>query len=205
MVMMVDSGADISLLFTQPFVEKQRLLERVSPSISTVTFGVGGQTRVQVGRLEEASLGPIRIQRPVAGLSLQDEGTLGETGFAGILGAQVLSRLKVRLDYGGGWMTLQPGPRLATLSDYDKSGLVLIDKPPEYKRFEVVFVVEGSPAAEAGLRKGDQIVSINHQPSEQYSLPELKSILRKRHRKFDLSVRREGKSLSMNFVTRTLI
>lgn len=205
MVMMLDSGAHFSIIFNQPFVEKHRLLEKVSPSISTVTFGVGGEARVQVGRLEEAVLGPLCIERPVAGLALQDQGTLGETGFAGILGAQVLSRLKVRLDYGGGWMTLKPTPRFATLSDYDKSGLVLIDKPPEYKRLEVVFVVKGSPAAEAGLRKGDEIVSINRQPSDGFSLPELKDALREPGRKFEVGVRRSGKALSLHFVTRKLI
>ncbi len=205
MVMMLDSGADIGLVFNHPFVEKQRLLEKVSPSISTVTFGVGGQTRVRVGRLSEAFLGPIRIERPLSGLALQDQGALGETGFAGILGAQILSRLKVRFDYGAGWMSLEPDSRFAAPFEYDKSGLVLIDKPPEYKRFEVVFVVGGSPAAEAGLCKGDEIVSINHRPSDEISLPELKAILREAGRKFDMGVRRDGKPFSMHFVTKKLI
>lgn len=203
--MMVDTGADMCLLFTKPFVEQQGLLEKVSPSISTVTFGIAGELEMQVGRLAEALLGPIRIERPLAALALQSKGTLGQAGFAGILGGQVLSRFKVRLDYGTGWMSLDPLPHSNLPYGFDESGLVLVGKPPAYLSFEVVFVVEGSPAAQAGLQKSDEIVSIDGRPSREVLLPDLTAALRESGRTFELGVRRGGKLLSLRFVTRELI
>jgi carboxyl-terminal processing protease len=56
-------------------------------------------------------------------------------------------------------------------------------------------VLEGSPAAVAGLKKGDQIFSVNNEPVKMLLPSQLAEAFRMRHRsRLGLSVQREGKS-----------
>jgi C-terminal processing protease CtpA/Prc len=72
--------------------------------------------------------------------------------------------------------------------------------------FTVFNIVDGSPAAEAGLQIGDQIRRINGWPTTFFSLGDMIRKLRARKgKKIKLMVDRDGELLKFEFRLRNLI
>src|SRR5690606_7639435 len=68
--LMVDTGAELGMSLTAPFVEKHRLMDRAEPAIkATVGFGLGGEVRHAVCRLERVEIGAAAVEAPVCTLS----------------------------------------------------------------------------------------------------------------------------------------
>ena len=50
--------------------------------------------------------------------------------------------------------------------------------PTQHGHLEITYVISDSPASQSNLEKGDQIISINGKPSNQYTYDELDDIFR---------------------------
>jgi C-terminal processing protease CtpA/Prc len=83
---------------------------------------------------------------------------LSTPGLAGNIGGAVLRRFVVTFDYARNAVWLAPNARLAAPFDVDRSGLRIHANDGG---FDVVAVMAGSPADEAGLRVGDRIVAVD--------------------------------------------
>lgn len=202
---LMDTGSTWDLIFTKPFADDNDLLNEITPSIETVVFGIAGKSSVRVGRLLNAALGRRPIHSPVVGFSQVTEGSLGTDQFDGILGGEILSRFRVRFDYARGQMVLNSTPRLNADHHHDMSGLVAVEKAPDFLNFEVVFVISDSPASEAGLRPGDIIHSVDDCEAEDWTLPEFRHICRIEGRKCVLGIRRGETKFERTIVMRPVI
>ncbi len=202
--LMMDTGAGWAGVLNQPFVESQGLRSTISPTIETVTFGVSGEAPLALGRTAALELGSQPVKQPLLALALEAAGTLGSTSFSGILGAEVLRRFRVRLDYRRATVCFTPNALTPVPIEYDMSGMVL-QSDPERGTFQVAFVVTGSPAEEANVRKLDQIVAINGRPTEKWSLPEFLRLCRQPGMDLHLELRRDGEAVAARLQTRRLI
>jgi S1-C subfamily serine protease len=77
-----------------------------------------------------------------------------------------------------------------------RSGLTLAENPPERESFRVVAVNANTPAAEAGLQRGDLLVEIANKPASEYTLDEARMTFRSDGR-HALTVERSGKRLKL--------
>jgi C-terminal processing protease CtpA/Prc len=67
-------------------------------------------------------------------------------------------------------------------------------------------VLPGSPAAEAGIRRDDQIVGIRNLPAGFFSLSSIQRILQKKPgKKIRIAIRRDGEKIRKTIVLRDLI
>jgi S1-C subfamily serine protease len=66
-------------------------------------------------------------------------------------------------------------------------------------------VLEGSPAASAGLREGDILTAVDGRPATRFRLEQVRQMFRKGGRQYLLSVKRGTKLLSLKITLKELI
>ncbi|MGA2533728.1 MAG: aspartyl protease family protein [Candidatus Aminicenantales bacterium] len=172
----IDTGSRASLTILAPFAVKHNLKERYGAKVEAVTgWGVGGSTRGLITRAGILKLGGVEVRGPVTELSLQTKGAFVDPYVAGNVGAGVLQRFNLIFDYGRGRIIFEPNANNARPDFYDRSGMWLnLSKGV----FQIIDVVAGGPAAEEGLKKGDEILSMDGKTPGQITLAEARSKLR---------------------------
>ena len=175
--LLVDLGAKAPLLLAEPFVERHGLRAKFDRRVrSTLGAGVGGESRYDFVRLRALRFGPIEERGIVAGLSA--EGTIGSAWFDGLLGFDVLAAGRVIFDYPRRRLIIEPPATPgAAKTSYDRSGLVLVARGDRLASFVVHRVVDGGPAAAAGIVRGDSLVSVDDRPASQWTLAALQQRL----------------------------
>ncbi len=173
----VDTGARMSLTLNTPFVKASGLSVGSAKSVAGVTgWGIGGPTRSQVMRGAPLALGSFTVDHPVAELSTDTAGSNSDAALAGNIGAGILKRYVVTLDYGHQLIYLKPiGGKIADLDTFDRAGLWLNQDPAG---FTVIDAMSGAPSFEAGLRAGDLITAVDGKPTSGIKLYELRKRLR---------------------------
>ncbi len=155
----IDTGSRMSVGLHSPFVLRHGLRARFGPSIETVTgWGLGGPSRGTVARVKRLQLGTVTVNDVVVDMSRQTQGALSYAVPAGNIGSGLLRRFTVTLDYPRQRIHFAPNGRTNTPDSYDRAGLWI---NRDGKAFRVVAVVDGSPAAAAGIVAGDQIVAVD--------------------------------------------
>jgi len=158
----VDTGARSSLTLTAPFVAKNDL--HAAKGVEAVTgWGVGGPTRSFATRSGTFQIGPYTITNAVMELSTDKGGAMADPSLAGNIGAALLKRYVVTLDYEHSTLYLKPiAGRIADLDTFDRAGLWFNQSADGYA---VVDVTKGAPAEAAGLKAGDTIVAVDGKPA----------------------------------------
>ncbi|HPI07956.1 MAG TPA: PDZ domain-containing protein, partial [Saprospiraceae bacterium] len=127
-------------------------------------------------------------------------------GRNGLVGNALLSRFTVILDYHSFKIWLKPGKAYKNEFLYDRSGLNIITSGSSLTTFIVQSVLTGSPAEEAGILKGDQIVRVGMAPTGVLNLSDLQRVFQKKPgKKVKIVVKREGKRIKKTLVLRNLI
>jgi Aspartyl protease/PDZ domain len=199
----IDAGSNLQLILLPSFVEGHGLRGSLPQTLKTYGRGVGGEVVLPVGRVAALHLGPFRVERPVT--AFPTAGHFGREGKAGNIGSAVLRRFKVTFDYSRRRMYLEPGGRFAEPFEHDMSGLQFVTEPPAFNVFRVRRVLPGTPAEEAGIRSGDEIVSFDGRPAAEFRLASLRELLRQPGKTYPVRIRRGGDTLSLELKTRRLI
>ncbi len=188
----IDTGSRTVLDVNRPFVEGNGLVAKYGARVEAITgWGLGGPVRSAVATAGLLELGDVRdmrgvrgvrIERPVVHLSLQKKGALSDPYLAGNVGGGVLKHFTATFDYQGKVMYLEPKGQAAGgpgdgYDHYDRSGM-WINQSRDGSGYEVVDVVAGGPAAEAGLKVGDTILTLDGQPAGETPVFEARNRLR---------------------------
>lgn len=199
----LDTGSNFPLILLDSFVREKRLNESLPKTLKVTGRGVGGEVAMPVGRTGRLMLGSFSLEQPVT--SFPQTGWFAREGAAGNIGSAVLRRFKVTFDYSRSRMFLEPNKLYPEPFEYDMSGLQFVTESPSFKTVTILRVLSDSPAAEAGLRQGDQIVSIEGRPVTDIKLAALREMLRQPDRRYALQVRRGAETVSAELRTRRLI
>jgi len=204
--MVIDVGSNGSLSLTKAFVDKNRLRQRVGPTVRrTGGGGVGGSTTSDIGRVASLSIGGIELARPLVNLFGDSAGALSvSSSWEGNIGGAILRRFTVFLDYQGKRMIFEPNATLHDAFEADMSGM-LLRLDDSLTTVVVETVAPGSPAAAAGVLPGDEIVSADGVPGGQKLLGELRERLRKPGERVLFVVRRNGEERRIEVVTRRMV
>lgn len=188
----LDTGAGNAVTMFTPTVEREHLRAAFPQRLRMVTgISAGGMTRGDLVRVPEVHLGPYRLERVVVELSLAEAGYFAHppADAQGNLGGELWRRFTTTIDLPGGRLFLRPNAAYAQPFEATRTGLVARRKDA---RFEIVDVVAATPAAEAGLERGDAIVAVNGQPA---------SVLTQQAFR-DLLASRPGTSMSFTVIDR---
>jgi hypothetical protein len=201
----VDSGAGNTFYFNTPFTEENNLLaemdtyyERETQSLSTES------SHVYTTMLANLSISDYEFSPVPASIAIAEAGALSWSGPMGILGNGVLKRFNVFIDLQQEMMCLEPNRLYHDQFEVNCSGLELATDDA-FQRVIINHVYAGSPALEAGLEAGDEIVQINGANVSAFHLPQIKSMLSQDGQEIEILTDREGELCNYRFTLRPLI
>jgi predicted aspartyl protease len=201
----IDTGAATSLILSPGVIEREGIEASLGRTMTVQARGVGGARDVRLARVTRLELGGFSLARPVATLQPPGPGFISAEGTVGNIGAEILSRFNVVLDYPRKRIILEPGPDFAKPFEADMSGLSLVSSPPDFRRVTVVRVLDGSPALEAGIQAGDEIESVDGTPAGDIGLSSLRERLRLDGQDLKLELRRGDDRVTVAMKTRRMI
>ena len=108
-VFLIDSGATTAIWLTKAFSETHPDFQFMPETIQVRNVvAVGGELSTRLGRLPAVRLGGFVVSNPSAQFSQSSSGIFATPGLAGTIGAQMLRRFTVILDYPHMEMILEP-------------------------------------------------------------------------------------------------
>ena len=169
--LMIDTGASHALMLNRSSDERITVPKRnVSGYLGR---GLSGEIYGQMARVAHLGLDKFNLKGVTT--SFPDSNafarTLSErTPHQGNLGGSVLKRFRVIFDYANGKLYLKKNRLFRTDFEYNMSGMELAATGPLLTDLIVSKVIKDSPAARAGVREGDVIVSVNGKYPPELSL-----------------------------------
>jgi Aspartyl protease/PDZ domain len=175
----IDTGSRAEADITSPFVAANNLRSRFSKGVTAVTgWGVGGPSHSYVVRLPSLTLGSVRVNNPVVGLSQDKGGSISDPNYAANVGSGFLKRFVVTFDYAHQRMYLKPvDPPQVDVGQFDRAGMWINSKADGYL---VTDVSAQGPAARAGIQVGDVISRLDGQAPKFDELSQARTLLRSR-------------------------
>jgi hypothetical protein len=176
----IDTGnAGSTLLFPQ-WAARSGLAGRYANGAPMPTGGVGGRYTAHLAHARSLNLGGAPVGEVVAMLTQADAGATGNPSEAGNIGQDVLSRFNLHFDYRRAQLVLLPRAQAAG-REYAMAGFLASKSASRPDRYRVGWVLPGGPAAEAGLKQGEEIVEVNGKPASALGFGELRSMIQWRH------------------------
>lgn len=205
--LMVDTGASHALLLHQD--DKNERFDLPEETIFTnLGRGLGGEVNGYIGRIVSLQLNKFDFNNILASYPLDSSyGNISDwNDRGGTVGGNLLNRFKVVLDYSGEAIYLKRDVRYKDPFIFSKTGLELAAKGVALDRFVVLNVLEDSPACEAGIKVGDEIVKINGSNASSLTLGDILNIFGKRDgKKIRMVMKREGKEYKVVFRLKDVI
>ncbi|HYL77960.1 MAG TPA: aspartyl protease family protein [Bryobacteraceae bacterium] len=200
-----DLGSGAAVILNSPFVNREKFLQSGRPVVPWLGGrGFGGAIPGSVGRVKGLKLGSSVIDDPVIVFSQAQGGPLGSADAQGNIGAAILEKFNILLDYGNKRIILEPNANFGEPLEYSRSGLLLVAVDANNKSFRVEAVLDHAPASESGLRPGDLLIGVNGHAAGQFTLSEIRAMF-KSATECELTVQRDDRRLTVKLKLRRLI
>lgn len=171
----VDTGSRAALTLSAPFAAAHPTIAAQAKTAPGVDgFGVGGPSYARLGRVRTLQIGPFALSGTITAFGVQQKGAFADPFNPANLGGAIWRRFTVTFDYPHQMLMLEKNAAFGTPFSYDRSGMFLIDDKGAYT---VISAMPGTPAAAAGLNKGDVIVEVDGAPASDRTLAELRALL----------------------------
>jgi len=153
--LLLDTGAGGSVHLTPSFFRSHPHFLADRPTFETSVSGVGGEESISGFRISTVTVGDFTVP---GGLCSSFPGGDVFDQYDGIMGAGILSRFIVTLDYSAGRILLEPSSLFQTGLPESFTGLAL---EISGGMIAVRSVIPGSAADEAGLEPGDILLEVD--------------------------------------------
>ncbi len=163
----IDSGNNDDLLLTESFASAHGVGSGYRAPIHSEYVGVGGSASSTRIRVASIAVGPFILHGIPAEISQAKSGVLQRDGLDGNFGYDLFRQFVVTIDYGNARLYLRPNAAFDTPVTVAGTGII-----PERNAdgaFDIASVLEGTPAAAAGVKAGDTIVAIDGKPTASMS------------------------------------
>ncbi|MDY2587145.1 aspartyl protease family protein [Winogradskyella aquimaris] len=153
-----DSGAALTLSINTPYNKRYKLNEKVERSIISETENLSSKSISEDIAIKSLDIGAFTLEDMVISLANDKEGVSSYKDYLGILGAKVISRFNIILDYTDYNIYLKPNDNFSKKFEFPLSGIKL-------KKEDGVIVIgrvqKNSMAYDKGVLKGDKLISVN--------------------------------------------
>jgi membrane-associated protease RseP (regulator of RpoE activity) len=187
-------GAQWALAITKRFTDDNFILNRLRKTVEPPfqAVGTGGSVALLAARADRVSVGPfgvpdtvVMLLRTAPGVTLPYDGNLTNEFFR---------RFLLTIDYPNERLFLEPNRDFGKPpQSYDGSGVWIRGTPGN---FFIQNVLAASPAAMAGLQKGDVLLSLDEIPTSDLTIYAIREKLYRPRGRVTLRVQRRGTQLS---------
>jgi len=204
--LLIDTGANMTLLLHNNSDSTIALPSKLIPG--KLGDGLGGFIEGYLGRINSLSIGEFNFSNITT--HFQELPPTIDPVYInsrnGILGNGVLSRFNCIYAPFQRTLYLKSEKKYNKGFKFDRSGITFIASGVGLNNYSIIDILPESPAAEAGLRKGDQLHRLNGLSARFFSLESIAWKLQKRvGKKFRLVVKRNGEKKKVVFRLRDLI
>lgn len=203
--LMVDTGASHALL-----LEHDSDSALLLPQVNLPAFlgkGLGGEIPGYISRTQAFQMGPYRFENVVT--SFPDKAVYRMTdidGRNGTIGGEVMTRFNPIFDYFNNTIYLRKSRKYGVPFHHDMSGMEFIAFGRYLDQIVVTNIAPNSPAEEAGIRVGDQILIINGFRMGPTNFRYVNKLLRtKPGKKINVTLQREDEKFIAKFKLRQMI
>ncbi len=197
--LLVDTGASDAIWLSTQSDERIKIPERYIESF--LGRGLNGDLYGKKGRIGGIWLGPLVLYQPI--VAYPETGLVPQVTYDdrnGTLGAEILRRFYVTIDYPDSQIKLRPTKKIRDEFNYNMSGLDISNPFPGLPVYTIDKVRKDSPAYNAGLMENDQILSVNKTNHRSLSLNDINLLLQSREdRRISMTVLRNGEEISTSF------
>ncbi len=198
--LLIDTGSSLALWLSLSS-DKQLILPS-NYQDSYLGKGLNGDIYGKLGRIKSLYIGQYQLKNPTAAFpdSSSVMNTVRLDGRNGSVGAEVLRRFRVTIDYHNKIILFIPNHNIRDKFEYNMSGLEFTVPIPGLPVFAISRIKEGSPADSVGLEVGDQLLFLNNHKNTELTLNEIHTILQsKPGRKIKLIVQRDNEKITYRF------
>lgn len=198
--LLVDTGASDALWLSENSDERINL-----PQQHIETFigrGLNGNLYGTKGRIDAIWVGPLLLTKPIVSFPNSEliDSIISQNDRNGTIGAEILRRFYVTIDYRNSRLTMRPNHNIREDFNYNMSGMEVTNPMPGLPIFTVTDVRENSPAHIAGIQENDQIIRINSNNHKSLELNDINLLLQSREdKKIKLTVLRDGEEFKTSF------
>ena len=164
--------------------------------------GLSGDLYGKKGRIGAIWVGPLVLYEPIVAFpdnSMVDE-LIGKNDRNGTLGAEILRRFYVTMDYPNRRLILRPNADLKDNFNYNMSGLEITNPMPGLPIFLIENIRKNSPAYYAGIQEKDQIIALNNTSHKSLTLNDINLLFQSQEdKKIKLIVLRNGEQVKTEF------
>ena len=204
--LLLDTGASLALLLYASDRNKINIPDQYITG--QMGLGLGGNVVGYLGRVQSLQFGTYRFEQLVSNYQKIEtlDSSLIRTDRHGIVGNVILSKFDLIFDYRDSLLHVKPNRFFSQRLNYDKSGLVLIYSGVDLNEINILEVLPGSPAQEADIRPGDQLIKFNGWPVKFFSLSKIsKRLSSKTDKVIKVQLLRDGNLLNKSIVLRPLL
>lgn len=203
--LMVDTGASDALWLSS---KSDSALKVPAKSIETfLGRGLSGDLFGKKGRIGAIWVGPLVLYEPIVAFPENDllDQLIGQDDRNGTLGAEILRRFYVTMDYPNKRLVLRPNGDIRDEFNYNMSGLEVTNPMPGAPIFLINNIRENSPAYYAGIQENDQIIAINNNNHKSLTLNDINLLFQSHEsRKIKMTVLRNGEQIKTEFLLKKM-
>ena len=184
-----DSGAGLSLLVNTPFKEKNNLVKQVGKILSSSSENLSKESVSQQIAIKQLKIGEYYFSDLPIDLASEESGVSSYEGYLGILGAKIINRFNIVLDYDEKKMYLKPNHLYRNAFEFTLTGFSI----RENNEGEVYIskISEESPAYKKGIREGDIVVSVNKNSNG--NLAEYRELFKRKGKRIKILLKQKQK------------
>ncbi len=198
--LLVDTGASDALWLSTNSDSRISLPEKCFETF--LGRGLSGNLYGMKGRIGAIWVGPLVLYEPIVAFPENDlvEKLIGENDRNGTLGAEILRRFYVTMDYPNKRLILRPNGDLKDDFNYNMSGLEVTNPMPGAPIFLVSDIRKNSPAYYAGVQENDQIIALNKTGNKALTLNDINLLFQSQEdKRIKMTVLRNGEQIKTEF------
>ena len=203
--LLVDTGASDALWLSTNSDKRISL-----PENHIETFlgrGLSGDLYGKKGRIGAIWVGPLLLYEPIVAFPDNElvDGLIGKNDRNGTLGAEILRRFYIIMDYPNKRLILRPNSNIKEKFNYNMSGMEVTTPMPGIHFFLISAIRKNSPAFYAGIQENDQIFDLNNINRKTLTLNDINLLFQSHEdKKIRMTLLRNGEQVKTEFVLKKM-
>lgn len=203
---MLDTGASHTMMLDE---RSHDSIYVPDPNIaSTLGRGLGGDITGKVARVDKMWLDNYSFEDLITTFPDEETYEISQDQIKrnGTFGGGMMSRFHIVFDYVHSKLYVKKGQGFRRAFEFNLSGLIVVTRGVYLREYEIDNVREGSAAEEAGLKAGDEIISINRVNVSKLDLNQVIGMLNtKANKKLTVLILRDNQHMTIQFRLKRLI